>query len=194
YKQWESDNEEEKLNRYCNEMFDIWGVEFFIDTLNFRDDEDRECWCEYTFKNYLDHLLRVWNTPKNLDKFVTTSDFINAFMDISKIRLETIEIDWVGGVSLHFYLCFTNLCLFDADKKIYDDFNTSLEPLFENALKQLILGIKEDNWNVLEILTNNGTEYRLKEFELKVQNCQWKPKWATEFLKIFNVPLETPLP
>ncbi|CAG7822006.1 unnamed protein product, partial [Allacma fusca] len=86
--QWKGDDKEQNKNQYYNAMFEIWGVEFFIPTLSFtKEHENITDWCKYVYQDYIDYLLRTWKTPGNLNKFVKSSDFINTFMDISRIRL-----------------------------------------------------------------------------------------------------------
>ncbi|CAG7831344.1 unnamed protein product [Allacma fusca] len=59
-----------------------------------------------------------------------------------------------------------------------------------HQLKILQKGSNLHNWNIHKLLTNTERLSRLKDFELKVQNCEWMPEWATDLLTIINIPLE----
>ncbi|CAG7729926.1 unnamed protein product [Allacma fusca] len=148
----EIQSKEEISNQYTNEMFQIWGVDWFIVSLSFRDDEEKHKWCLRYFGRYLDKLLRVWKTQGNFVKFLTSADFIKILMDVGKSNLEQMSFQVEWDISIYFRLSFVVMCLFDADSNIYDEYHASLSPLFENALNQLFHGIQAKNWNVLEIL------------------------------------------
>ncbi|CAG7822007.1 unnamed protein product, partial [Allacma fusca] len=92
---------------------------------------------------------------KPYDKYLVPSriNFLVNRMGTLKVNIfkEVQAINKTSAVTL-----LTSSLLFEClglRQKIYNDFNVSLEPLFENVLKQLILRIKSENWNVLEILT-----------------------------------------
>ncbi|CAG7822999.1 unnamed protein product, partial [Allacma fusca] len=183
---WDIRSAEEIENRFCSEIFEVWALDWFIGTLNFTDDEERNDWCEDYFGAYLDKLLTVWKNPRNLDKFAESQDFLNVFIDMGKLLLGKIDFEW--EISTYFRLSFAVICLFDTDKDIYAKYNAMLEPVFEMTLKQLIQKGKSNKWYIIKILTNCETESRLKDFHSKVENCQWKPIWAMDFLKFIITP------
>ncbi|CAG7728272.1 unnamed protein product, partial [Allacma fusca] len=168
----ESYSQEERENRICNEIFKVWGVNGFITTLFRTYDEDDE-FENNKFTNCLGNLLRVWNTAGNLDYFVSSRKFLTEFMDMAKHRLELIGFDSIACVSDFFRLSLVVICLFDADKKIHDEFNETLEPNFQNALKKLIDIITVFNWNVLEMLTETFLATFMDVCKIRLQNIEF---------------------
>ncbi|CAG7831345.1 unnamed protein product [Allacma fusca] len=180
-------------DRYYDELLKFWGVKGFVRYIQeIKADEKQES-CYINLGNYLDALLKVWKTPGQWDIFAKSPVFLNTFFDVVQMRLQemffTDEIYLEWNVSEYFRLAFAVICLFD-DVNIYDNFNGSLELLFEESMKQLLENIKSKKRNILEMLMSTETEIQLKEFELKVEHCTCKPKWATEFLKNITFPIE----
>ncbi|CAG7725825.1 unnamed protein product, partial [Allacma fusca] len=165
---WKNQSKEEIQDRFSVQVFNVWGVDWFIESIKFRDDEQRNNWCEYHLAQYLDKLLRIWRIQGNIETFMKSQVFVNAFMDIGKIRLQDIRFFWKNEVSEYFRLSSAAIHLLD-DKKIRDEFTLSLVPLFENALKQLIKDVESTDWNIHEILIEFETESRVKEFKRKVE-------------------------
>ncbi|CAG7721210.1 unnamed protein product, partial [Allacma fusca] len=94
------------------------------------------------FGNYLGNLLTVWKTAGNFETFAKSRDFVNELIREGKLWLENILFERGCDLKAYLRLSTVVICLFDADEKIYDEFNVSLEPLFEESLNQLQQKIK----------------------------------------------------
>ncbi|CAG7722378.1 unnamed protein product, partial [Allacma fusca] len=201
-------SQEEKERIYCHNLFDTCGVSGFIESLDFiLENKQFENKSEH-FRSYLRTLLKVWKTPGNLEKFVVSSEFLTKFMNIVEFRLRTIgsldgyddvqkfmrstyldRIIYDYRVSEYFRLFSTLIILFDADKKIYEDFNVNLQPCCEDALKKVTQAIKSEKIDALLTLTEQETEICRKNLEHLEENCDWRPTWVMNFFKIINLPL-----
>ncbi|CAG7727322.1 unnamed protein product, partial [Allacma fusca] len=87
-----------------------------------------------------------------------------------KLCLENVSFEYKRW-ELYTYLRLSTvvICLFDADEKIYDEINVSLEPLFEKSLNQLQQKIKTDPEYFPEAFEYD-TNTPLKELQQKIEN------------------------
>ncbi|CAG7723404.1 unnamed protein product, partial [Allacma fusca] len=54
------------------------------------DDKEADSWCQRYLHEYLDKLLRVWNSPYIFETFLKSRSFVKAIMGITKTRLRCI--------------------------------------------------------------------------------------------------------
>ncbi|CAG7730968.1 unnamed protein product, partial [Allacma fusca] len=114
-------------------------------------DKDKRILCQGDFEIFTGNLLIVWKALRNCDTFVKSLEFVNAFMDIAIFYLETTFLFHKFHVIGYFRLSLVVICLINADKKIYDTYNSCLAPKFQNALKRLNWELKPKAQFVLDM-------------------------------------------
>ncbi|CAG7722795.1 unnamed protein product, partial [Allacma fusca] len=146
--------------------------------------------CVNSYNCCLDKLLRIWRIPGVIDKFVNFPNFLKPFMSTAITRLKSITFKPHDIRVCSSVLCGV-ICLFHADKNIYDVFNANFETLFQDFLDKLKRTASLEKRGADKILPLSVRGFGLKEFLLKAKSCSWTPAWATQALEYFNFLLGT---
>ncbi|CAG7827540.1 unnamed protein product, partial [Allacma fusca] len=143
--------EEDRRVHFIDGIFNRWGVDGFAAALNYRDNtkeyyyEDR-----ILFVNYLENLLTAWKTPGNFETFAKSTDFVKALIREGNLWLEILSCIDERELQKYLSLLMVVFCLFETDKKIYDEINLTVDPSFEKPLNQLKQEIKADYLHFLD--------------------------------------------
>ncbi|CAG7718251.1 unnamed protein product, partial [Allacma fusca] len=138
-----------------------------------------------------EHLTNVWQTPGNINTFLTSEEFLKEFTGIVDFRLQNFYLKNDFHVSEFLHMCYVVIRLFKSNN-IYETFNVSSGQLIDRALNQLLLKTKSKEWNIVEILTRSEAETLFKEFRLAGFTQRWESSWVTKLANVFDILTDMP--
>ncbi|CAG7826213.1 unnamed protein product, partial [Allacma fusca] len=183
-------------DNFIQELFSIFGLDLFMNSLNFQlDQEELETIFDLefhliNFTNLLDKLVKTWKIPGNLKKCVESTDFIDGFMNLSKLFLEellqfhksSVELENREDQGLAFFrLSFVVIWIFHVNRVIRENHQRGLEKLFQEIMDSTLIGCLP---HTLKLFCKN----ELSEFEQILVRYDNKPDWVTKLWTIINFP------